>query len=90
MTRIDLLFYGIMAGLVVAALGTIALCIWVLESWWARIGLVVGASIAIVLMFYATVFWLAAKSNNMSLAQDDLGHTEQSSVPAAPDQGPQE
>ena len=67
MKKLDIILWSVIAGLVSISLGTIAVCIWVLDSWAARIGLIMGVGTVLIFVFYGTVFWLAAKANSLHL-----------------------
>jgi hypothetical protein len=63
--KLNLIFLAAMAGLIIIGLGTLAICIWILESWWARVGLCLGVGCFLMMVFYGAVFWLAALANRI-------------------------
>ena len=68
MKKLDIILWSVIAGLIIAGLGTIAVCIWVLESRWTRIVLILGVGTVLMFVSYG-VFWLAGKANSMNMKE---------------------
>jgi hypothetical protein len=66
MQKTDFLFYSILVVLVAMGALGFAACFFV-ESWWIRICIVLGTGFLIMMIFMASVFWLAPSADHASV-----------------------
>ena len=64
--RLNHWYLVILAVLTGVALSGIAVIIFVLESWWARIGVFFGVGAFVMLVFMGVTFWFGGLANNPS------------------------
>jgi len=65
--RLDHWYLVILAALTGVALSGIAVIIFVLESWWARIGVFFGVGSFVLLVFMGVTFWFGGLANSPSV-----------------------